>query len=88
MPRTRLQPRWGCLAGIAAVVITVGGWFQAAPPTSEVPVPTIRVSTHLVLVDVVVPEKGKTQKGRLLHVARGGLFFGGWRRIFIAGTVV
>ncbi len=64
MSRTRFQPRWACLVGVVAIVITVGGWFQAAPSTSEVPAPTIRVSTHLVLVDVVVSDKqGKRVTG-------------------------
>jgi VWFA-related protein len=58
------QSRWAGLAGILAIVVTVGGWFQAAPSTSEVPAPTIRVSTHLVLVDVVVTDKqGKPVTG-------------------------
>ena len=57
MTKIRLQRRWACLVGIIAIVVTVGAWFQAAPSTSEVPAPTIRVSTHLVLVDVVVTDK-------------------------------
>ena len=64
MRQIGLQSRWACLAGILAIVVTVGGWFQAAPSTSEVPAPTIRVSTHLVLVDVVVTDKqGKPVTG-------------------------
>ena len=58
------QSRWACVAGILAITVTVGGWFQAAPSASEVPAPTIRVSTHLVLVDVVVTDKqGKPVTG-------------------------
>jgi VWFA-related protein len=57
MITTTLQLRWARLIGIAAVAIAAGGWFQSAPSTPEVPAPTIRVSTHLVLVDVVVTDK-------------------------------
>jgi VWFA-related protein len=57
MAKTGLQLRWASLVGLIAIVIAGGGWFQAAPSASEVPVPTIRVSTHLVLVDVVVTDK-------------------------------
>jgi VWFA-related protein len=57
MAKTGLQLRWACLVGLIAIVIAGGGWFQAAPSASEVPAPTIRVSTHLVLVDVVVTDK-------------------------------
>ena len=58
------QSRGARLAGIIAIVVAVGCWFQAAPSTSEVPAPTIRVSTHLVLVDVVVTDKqGKPVTG-------------------------
>jgi VWFA-related protein len=64
MTKTPFRPRWACLAGIAAVVIAVGGWFQSAPPANQVPAPTIRVSTHVVLVDVVVIDKqGKPVTG-------------------------
>jgi VWFA-related protein len=39
-------------------VVATGGWFQSAEPTqNQVPAPTIRVSTHMVLVDVVVSDK-------------------------------
>jgi hypothetical protein len=55
---------WAYLVGIIAVVVLWGSWFQAAPSGSEVPAPTIRVSTHLVLVDVVVTDKqGKFVSG-------------------------
>jgi VWFA-related protein len=37
--------------------LAAGGWFQATSSPSEIPPPTIRVSTHLVLVDVVVTDK-------------------------------
>jgi VWFA-related protein len=57
MAKTDWQLRWASLVGVAAIVIALGGWFQSAPSTSDVPVPTIRVSTHLVLVDVVVTDK-------------------------------
>jgi VWFA-related protein len=57
MAKTGLQLRWASLIGVGALVIALGGWFQSAPSTSDVPVPTIRVSTHLVLVDVVVTDK-------------------------------
>jgi VWFA-related protein len=57
MAKTGLQLRWACLVGVIAIAIAEGGWFQAAPSASEVPAPTIRVSTHLVLVDVVVTDK-------------------------------
>ena len=45
--------------------MTVGGWSQAAPPSpAQIPPPTIRVSTHMVLVDVVVTDKqGKALPG-------------------------
>src|SRR5438477_11214273 len=57
MTTTILHLRWARLIGIAAIAIAAGGWFQSAPSTPEVPAPTIRVSTHLVLVDVVVTDK-------------------------------
>jgi len=64
MRRIGWQSRWACLIGILAIAMIAGGWFQAAPSTSEVPAPTIRVSTHLVLVDVVVTDKqGKPVTG-------------------------
>jgi VWFA-related protein len=49
--------RWLLFCSLVAGGIALGGWFQAAPSASEVPAPTIRVSTHLVLVDVVVTDK-------------------------------
>lgn len=52
--------RWPLLSLLMLLlaVVATGGWFQAAEPTqNQVPAPTIRVSTHLVLVDVVVTDK-------------------------------
>ena len=64
MTRLGGQSRWACLIGILAITMIAGGWFQAAPSNSEVPAPTIRVNTHLVLVDVVVTDKqGKPVTG-------------------------
>lgn len=58
MSDTHLQNRWTRLAGIIALVIMAGGWFQApSSPSSDVPAPTIRVTTHLVVLDVVVTDK-------------------------------
>jgi VWFA-related protein len=52
----RVAFRWLFLLSLATMV--TGGWFQAAPSSQgEVPAPTIRVSTHLVLVDAVVTDK-------------------------------
>jgi VWFA-related protein len=64
MNRHRVR-RWTSLSLVALATLVAGGWFQApaASPT-EVPAPTIRVSTHLVLVDVVVTDKqGKPVTG-------------------------
>ena len=43
---------------LVLATIAIGGWFQApvSAPT-EIPAPAVRVSTHLVLVDVVVTDK-------------------------------
>jgi VWFA-related protein len=57
MAESAWHTRWACLAGITVLIVVAGGWFQAPPSTSEVPVPTIRASTHLVLVDVIVTDK-------------------------------
>src|SRR5712692_6707891 len=55
---THLARRWPLLSLLALASVATGGWFQApSPPPGEVPAPTIRVSTHLVLVDVVVTDK-------------------------------
>jgi len=46
------------LSTLVVAVVANGAWFQApAPSQDQVPAPTIRVSTHLVLVDVVVTDK-------------------------------
>jgi VWFA-related protein len=53
-----LKYRWPLLSLLALTSLLTGAWFQApAPSSGEVPAPTIRVSTHLVLVDVVVTDK-------------------------------
>ena len=53
-----VQSRWLYLFFVVIVGGVAGGWFQAAQQTStEVPAPTIRVTTHLVLVDAVVTDK-------------------------------
>lgn len=50
--------RWLCLSLLLLASIAIGGWFQAPPSSSaQIPAPTIRVSTHLVLVDVVATDK-------------------------------
>ena len=57
--------RWPLHSLLALVSMVTGGWFQSpAPSESKIPVPTIRVSTHLVLIDVVVTDKqGKPVSG-------------------------
>ena len=66
----RLLRRWRLipLSMLALAVVATGGWFQAtAPSQDQVPAPTIRVTTHLVVVDVVVTDKqGKPITG--LHL--------------------
>src|SRR5438105_1786524 len=57
MTESRLELRWAWLIGIITITAAASGWFQAVAPPAEVPAPTIRVSTHLVLVDVVVTDK-------------------------------
>src|SRR5579862_6708396 len=57
MAKVAVQSRGACLAGIAAIVLATGGWFQAPSSSADVPAPTIRVSTHLVVLDVVVNDK-------------------------------
>ena len=53
-----VQRRWLCLFLVAIAGIAVGGWLQAAEQSStELPAPTIRVTTHLVLIDAVVTDK-------------------------------
>ncbi len=62
---TYVAHRWRWLSLLILACILTGGWFQApSSAPGEVPVPTIRVSTHLVLVDVVVTDKqGKPVTG-------------------------
>jgi VWFA-related protein len=50
---------------LVLATVAIGGWFQApAPSPTQIPAPTIRVSTHLVVVDVVVTDKqGKPVTG-------------------------
>jgi VWFA-related protein len=57
---------WPLLCWLTLASLTTGGWFQALLLSqSEVPTPTVRVSTHLVLVDAVVTGKqGKAISGR------------------------
>src|SRR5437867_11098649 len=53
-----VQSRWLYLFFVVIVGGVAGGWFHAAQQTStEVPAPTIRVTTHLVLIDAVVTDK-------------------------------
>lgn len=49
--------RGAYLAGLAVIVMIAAGWFQAPAAAPEIPAPTIRVTTHLVVVDVVVSDK-------------------------------
>ena len=43
---------------LVLATIAIAGWFQAPSPSpAEIPAPTVRVSTHMVLVDVVVTDK-------------------------------
>jgi VWFA-related protein len=64
MDKTALQTRPARLVGIVAIMITAGGWFQTPSSSSDVPAPTIRASTHLVVLDVVVTDKqGKAVAG-------------------------
>src|ERR1017187_8762474 len=57
MAKIASHTRRAWLAGVIAILITTGGWFQAPSSSSDVPAPTIRVSTHLVVLDVVVTDK-------------------------------
>src|SRR6266704_2229420 len=53
-----VQSRWLYLFFVVIVGGVAGGWLQAAEQSStELPAPTIRVTTHLVLVDAVVTDK-------------------------------
>jgi VWFA-related protein len=48
----------------ALAAAALGAFAQAPPPTNEPPAPSIRVTTHMVLVDVVVTDKqGKAVPG-------------------------
>src|SRR5438132_6735296 len=63
MSRGMTQPRHYTLLA-AIVALTVGLSGQTPQPSSEVPAPTIRVTTHMVLVNVVVTDKqGKAIPG-------------------------
>src|SRR5437773_7654121 len=49
---------WPQRALLIAAMVAILGWVPARSQSqNQVPVPTIRVSTHLVLVDVVVTDK-------------------------------
>ena len=60
-----LRSRWARLSIVPLAAMVLGGWFQApAPGGQDLPSATIRVSTRLVLVDVVVTDKqGAAVKG-------------------------
>src|SRR5580765_620534 len=64
---SQVAGRWRLisLSTLLVAVVANGAWFQAtAPSPDQVPAPTIRVSTHMVLVDVVVTDKqGKAING-------------------------
>ena len=48
-----VQSRWLYLFFVVIVGGVAGGWLQAAEQSStELPAPTIRVTTHLVLIDL------------------------------------
>ena len=58
MKKYLARRRWPRLSLLVLASLVTGGWFQATSPSpNQVPAPTIRVSTHLVLVDVVVTDK-------------------------------
>src|SRR6202162_3432323 len=61
--RLRFPYLYLCLLLIGGV--TLGSWSQGTPPSpAQIPPPTIRVSTHMVLVDIVVTDKqGKAVTG-------------------------
>jgi hypothetical protein len=56
--KSHLARRWRPIFLVALTGFATGGWSQV-PSTSQdsIPAPTIRLSTHLVLVDVVVTDK-------------------------------
>ena len=64
MRANRLRP-WQGFVWITIFMLLVAGSLPAqAPSSTELPPPTIRVSTHMVLVDVVVTDKqGKPVQG-------------------------
>ncbi|HEY7615817.1 MAG TPA: VWA domain-containing protein, partial [Terriglobales bacterium] len=54
----RIGPRRFVLLVLALGSLALSGWYQApSSSAAQVPAPTIRVTTHLVLVDVVVTDK-------------------------------
>src|SRR5689334_12901612 len=56
--KSHLARRGRPLFLLALTGLATGGWFQVPAPSQDtIPAPTIRVSTHLVLVDVVVTDK-------------------------------
>src|SRR5215469_130250 len=63
--RAKILRLWKRSTWTAIVVLFIVGSLPAqAPSSTEVPPPTIRVSTHMVLVDVVVTDKqGKAVQG-------------------------
>src|SRR5260370_20769418 len=60
-----LRLRFSYLCLLLTGSVTLGSWSQTTPPSpAQIPAPTIRVSTHMVLVDVVVTDKqGKAIPG-------------------------
>jgi VWFA-related protein len=58
MNKDLVRRRWLRLLWLVIGSIAVGGWFQSPSDSpAEIPAPTIRVSTHMVLVDVVITDK-------------------------------
>ena len=57
MSRHFAATRWLHTGFVLAGIVMMAGWQAQAPTGPEMPAPTIRVSTHLVLVDVVVTDK-------------------------------
>src|SRR5713101_7044676 len=52
------------LSPLAVGILLINAWAQTSQPESEIPQPAIRVTTHMVLVDVVVTDKqGKAITG-------------------------
>src|SRR5713101_7905404 len=52
------------LSPLAVGILLINTWAQTSQPESEIPQPAIRVTTHMVLVDVVVTDKqGKAITG-------------------------